>query len=127
MKEGLLGLGIPFLHMHSGWLPEYGGSTTLYYSWLTERRCAVTAFFMDLKIDNGPIIQRRRYPTPPPGIDVDHLYDGAIRADMLVRVLSGVFRDGRFSTVSGNGKTRTYYVIHPVLKHLALLSLENHS
>ena len=120
----LLGLDIPFIHMHSGWLPGYGGSTTLYYSWLRENSCSVTAFFLDLGINNGLIIARRRYPPPPRGIDVDHLYDGAIRADLLANILGKFARDGEFPSVPRDGEARTYYVIHPVLKHLAMFSRE---
>jgi methionyl-tRNA formyltransferase len=124
VKSGLLDLDIPFLHMHSGWLPEFGGSTTLYYSWLRENSAAVTAFILDPKIDEGPVIARRRYPAPPKGIDVDHLYDGAIRADTLLHVLKDFIADGAFPTVSRDGEPEIYYVIHPVLKHLALISRE---
>ena len=122
VRQGLLDLGIPILHMHSGWLPEYGGSTTLYYSWLNEGRVAVTAFFLDAGIDTGDLILRRRYPLPPAGMDVDHLYDGAIRADTLVRVLKDYDATGVFPVTPRIGDARTYYVIHPVLKHAALLS-----
>jgi methionyl-tRNA formyltransferase len=122
VKPHLLDLGIPFMHMHSGWLPEYGGSTTLYYSWLREGQTAVTALFLDKGIDTGPSIMRRRYPIPPPRIDVDHLYDGTIRADTLVHVLERFVAAGEFPTAERDGDPATYFVIHPVLKHLALLS-----
>lgn len=124
VKSDFLDLGIPFFHMHSGWLPEYAGSTTLYYSWLQEGYIAVTAFVLAPEIDNGPLIARHRYPLPQPGIDVDHLYDGTIRADMLVRVLERFTAEGVFPSVPRDGNYQTYHVIHPVLKHLALLSLE---
>ncbi len=125
VKPALLDLGIPFLHMHSGWLPEYGGSTTLYYSWLRENRTAVTAFILDPQIDKGPVIARRRYPAPSKGIDVDHLYDGAIRADTLLHVLKEFIADGAFPTISRDEELEIYFVIHPVLKHLALISRED--
>ncbi len=122
VQDGLLDLDIPFLHMHSGWLPEYSGSTTLYYSWLNEGRTAVTAFFLGAGIDTGDLILRRGYPLPPAGMDVDHLYDGAIRADMLVHVLKDFAANGVFPREPRDGESHTYYVIHPVLKHVALLS-----
>lgn len=124
VKSEILDLGFPFLHLHSGWLPDFRGSTTFYYSFLTERRCAVTAFFMDADIDSGPIVTRQHYPTPPAGMDVDNLYDGAIRADLLVRVLEKFSAQGMPETEPPEGKGTTYYIIHPVLKHLSLLSLE---
>tara|TARA_Y100001968_G_scaffold187014_1_gene171386 strand:- start:511 stop:1275 length:765 start_codon:yes stop_codon:yes gene_type:complete len=121
----LLSLGIPFLHIHSGWLPQFRGSTTVYYSLLTEYRCGVSAILLEPQIDNGPIVARQHYAPPPPGLDVDHLYDNAIRADLLVQVL----RDWQAKSVinplhQNEVDSQTYYVIHPVLKHLTLLSLE---
>ncbi len=118
----VLDLGIDFLHLHAGWLPDFPGSTTIYYSWIKERRCGVTALLLDKNIDSGPIVGRRHYPVPPRGLDVDHLYDGAIRADLLVRVLRDFGTRGRFSAVTETPTSLSYYVIHPILKHLALLS-----
>lgn len=125
----LLGVGAPFLHMHAGWLPDYRGSTTIYYSLLDEGRCAVSAILLEPSIDCGPIVARRHYPAPPPGVDVDYLYDNAIRADLMVRALKSWVADGGFGDVleQRSGEGGVYYVIHPVLKHLALLGLEQGS
>lgn len=124
--DALLSLGPPFLHLHSGWLPDFRGSTTLYYALLEGQPPGVTAFFLDRAIDTGPVLARRHYPRPPAGMDVDRCYDPAIRADLLIRVMREFHERG--SIHGGNAQTpasgRTYYVIHPVLKHLALLSLE---
>ncbi len=121
----LIDLGIPLLHVHSGWLPDYRGSTTAYYSLLEERRCAASALILDKQIDTGPVLARKHYPAPPLGTDIDRRYDTAIRADLLLQVLRAYQANGRLEVEMqqevehGN----TYYVIHPVLKHLALLSL----
>ena len=122
----LLSMNIPFLHIHAGWLPDYRGSTTVYYSLLQDGLCGVSAILLDPKIDNGPIVAQHHYPPPPPGVDVDYLYDNAIRADLLVRVLSKWLIKHNFDDVKSqiHGEGETYYVIHPVLKHLALIGLE---
>lgn len=121
----LLNRGVPFLHLHSGWLPEYRGSTTLYYSWLNENSCAVSAILLDEKIDTGPIVERKKYPPPLKGIDPDHIYDPAIRADLLVTVLKDYTHNGKFAEVLPQPEKGTvHYVIHPVLKHLARLREE---
>ncbi len=112
----------PFLHMHAGWLPDYRGSTTVYYSWLERGECGVSAILLDPAIDEGPIVDRRRYPAPPPGIDVDRVYDNAMRADLLTDVLAHYAETGSLTTVTQSRSAgETYYVIHPVLKHIALL------
>ncbi|MGE5548197.1 MAG: formyltransferase family protein [Solirubrobacterales bacterium] len=124
VAEAVLGLGPVFLHMHSGWLPDYRGSTTVYYSLLNGQPPGVTAITLDRTIDTGPIVARRQYPVPPAGMDVDRLYDSAIRADLLIRVMKEYQRTGQLQKeeqpVSAGS---TYYVIHPVLKHIAILSL----
>ncbi len=116
--------GTPVLHMHAGWLPNYRGSTTIYYSWLEENQCAVSAILLDQEIDTGPIIARQRYPQPDRGMDVDVVYDNVIRADLAVRVLKTIHETGCLPKPLSQDQNegRTYYVIHPVLKHLALLS-----
>lgn len=125
VKPPLIELGIPLLHVHSGWLPEYRGSTTVYYGLLEEGACAASAILLDTRIDTGPILARKRYPAPPLGTDIDRGYDTAIRADLLLHVLRHYQASGELmaplpqDAEQGN----TYYVIHPVLKHLALLSL----
>lgn len=114
----------PFLHIHSGFLPDYRGSTTLYYSLLEESRCACTALLLDSSIDTGAIVSRRHYPAPSAQLNVDHCYDGAIRADLLLRVMRSYLRHGVLPQAKSQvAQGRTYYVIHPLLKHLALLSL----
>lgn len=129
VKPPLIELGIPLLHVHSGWLPEYRGSTTVYYSLLEEGICAASAILLDTRIDTGPVIVRKHYPAPPLGTDIDLQYDPAIRANLLLEVLRYYQTHGELKVdlqqniCQGN----TYYVIHPVLKHLALLSLSNES
>lgn len=122
--QEVLGLGVPLLHLHAGRLPEYRGSTTVYYSILRERACAVSAILLSSGIDMGAIVARRGYPAPLPGVDVDHCYDNAIRADLLVRCLAGWQQTGRFDAQDqAPGEGRTYYIIHPILKRVALDSL----
>ncbi len=123
--ETLLNAGPPLLHVHAGWLPEFRGSTTTYYHLLVTGDCGVSALILEKEIDAGPILARRRYPRPPAGLDIDYLYDGAIRADLLVDVLKSYGRTGVLPRVASQDASSggTYYVIHPVLKHIALLSL----
>lgn len=124
--EEMLDSGGKFLHLHSGWLPGYRGSTTLYYALLHGEDPGVTALILDRNIDTGAIVARRYYPKPPRGMDIDRVYDAAIRADLLVKVMSAYARDGYLPELEQQTRDEgtTYYVIHPVLKHLAILALE---
>jgi methionyl-tRNA formyltransferase len=125
--DELLALGIPFLHMHTGWLPDYRGSTTLYYALLKGDLPAASALILDKRIDTGPLVARRTYPRPPAGMDIDCGYDNALRADLLVRILRDYALSGELPVVVPDepAATSPYFVIHPVLKHLAILSLES--
>ena len=127
VSSELLGLSTPFLHIHGGWLPDYRGSTTIYYSILRERNCSASAILLSNEIDAGPVIARRSYPVPPAGLDVDYIYDSAIRADLLVKVLGDYTKQGGWPTLKSQTpeQGRDYYVIHPVLKHLAMLAIGN--
>ncbi|MDC3316411.1 formyltransferase family protein [bacterium] len=124
VEKRILEAGPRFLHMHAGWLPDYRGSTTVYYSLLNGEPPGVSAIFLDASIDTGPILKRQKYPTPPSWMDVDLVYDGAIRADLLCQVMAQHQEQGKLvsKAVQDPDIGRTYFVIHPVLKHIALLS-----
>lgn len=115
----------PVLHVHSGWLPDYRGSTTLYYQVIDQGFCSASALLLDEKIDTGPVLLRKNYPLPPAGVDVDYLYDNAIRADLLVIAINQWLQVGCMnSVISQTGFQQPYYIIHPLLKHLAVLSID---
>lgn len=120
----LLSLGAPFLHAHSGWLPDYRGSTTVYYSLLAGEGCGVSVIQLVAAIDQGPIVARRRYPAPPAGVDIDYYYDSAVRADLMADTVTAWIDNGHLASIEASGTAADYYVVHPLLKHLALLSLE---
>lgn len=115
----------PVLHIHSGWLPDYRGSTTLYYQIIDEQACAASAILLDEQIDTGAIVARKRYPIPAQGMDVDYLYDNMIRADLLVETLKQ-WRDPvkQWQVTPQTQDSLPYFIIHPLLKHLALLTVD---
>jgi methionyl-tRNA formyltransferase len=118
----MLRAGKPLLHVHPGILPRYRGSTTIYYSLLAEGRCGATAFFLAPEIDAGPVIATALYPPPEDRRHIDRGYDPYIRSELLVRVLQ-TYRDG--GSLEGRPQATEgpmmHYIIHPVLKHLAIL------
>lgn len=115
----------PFIHAHAGWLPEYRGSTTIYYSLINEGKCSVSLILLNAIIDAGKIIARKHYPRPDARVDIDYIYDNQIRADLMSHTLINYFKNEIIETdvVQDEAKATTYYVIHPVLKHIALMSL----
>jgi methionyl-tRNA formyltransferase len=123
LRHELLTSGKRFLHVHPGLLPAFRGSTTVYYSLLMTGRCGATAIFLDAAVDGGPMLAQRDYDPPADRSTLDHGYDPFIRADLLVRVLRDYAATGRFiAQPQPAGHERTYYVMHPVLRHAVILS-----
>ena len=115
----------PLLHMHAGWLPDYRGSTTSFFSWLRDGTCGVSAIFLSAEIDEGDILGRKRYPPPAAGMDGDYLHDAVLRSDMLLFLMAHLARTGELPSEiqQESDMGATYYIIHPVLKHLAILGV----
>ena len=124
VSERIIRVAPPLLHLHSGWLPKYRGSTTIYYSLLNGELPAVSAILLNKGIDTGPLIMQKLYPNPPYWVDIDQVYDPTIRADLLCRLMIKYVANGTLKEHSHQSdiKAHTYYVIHPVLKHLAIIS-----
>jgi methionyl-tRNA formyltransferase len=123
LRADLLGTGKRFLHVHPGALPGFRGSTTVYYSLLAEGTCAASALFLDERIDTGPMLATAAYPPPEDRSTIDYGYDPYIRADLLVRVLRDYVERGSFEPrPQPAGPGETYYIMHPVLRHVAVLS-----
>ena len=114
--------GKRFLHVHGGYLPDYKGSTTNYYSLLDGNNMGATSIFLSEEIDSGPILVKKQFPAPDDRKDIDHFYDSILRAKVLVDTLKEYSMNGKFIFGENtNGKGETYYIIHPVLKTAYLL------
>jgi methionyl-tRNA formyltransferase len=123
LREEILNTGKQFIHFHPGIVPNYRGSTCFYYSILNENKCGVTAFFMEKNLDTGKIIFQKTF-EPPNHEFIDNVYDPYIRAETMVEVLKNNYYESKtFQEQSPDGET--YYIIHPVLKHIAILSCIN--
>ncbi|MCX6799446.1 MAG: formyltransferase family protein, partial [Candidatus Diapherotrites archaeon] len=120
LKEEVLSLGKKFIHVHPGRLPQYKGSTCFYYSIIKEGKCSATAFFMTPAIDAGDIILQKDFPMPK-NIDIDNVYDPLIRAHTLVETMKKYSKTKKLEARKQHGNGETYFVIHPVLKHIAVL------
>ena len=82
-----------------------------------------SAIFLTEEIDCGPILARRKFPAPEGGCkEIDHVYDAAARARVLVDTLIAYQKFGQWSgELQCYQGGKVYYVIHPILKHLAIL------
>ena len=122
LKEEVLDMDKKFIHVHSGLLPDYRGSTCVYYSIIKEGNCGATAFFMSKGIDTGNIIAKKVFKKPSTS-DIDYGYDCRIRSEVLVQIMKDYAAKGKFASIAQNpDEGEMYFIIHPVLKHLAILS-----
>lgn len=113
----------PMLHFHPGDLPAYRGSTTLFYALLQGDPVTVSALVLSPDIDAGPVLLKKRFAHPPRGDALNGPYDARIRAETLRELMEFWRRNGCLPQPLNCGTTQAcmYYIIHPLLKHLALL------
>jgi len=123
LSKKILTKGKKFLHVHGGYLPAYKGSTTNYYSLLSEKVMGASSIFLSQEIDSGPVLLRRSFPPPRDLTEIDHVFDSAARAKVLLETLEKYIQTGEWNfELPSNTGGETYYIIHPLLKHIAILS-----
>ena len=121
LRHDILNCGKKFVHLHPGIVPEYRGSTCFYYSIIKDNECGVTVFEMNEGIDTGSVIYQKTFEKPN-NLYLDHVYDPYIRSDTLMEVLlNNILEKENFKKQNPN-EGETYFVIHPILKHIAILS-----
>ena len=124
LKNEILNAGVKFVHLHPGLAPKYKGSTCFYYSIINEGSAGVTAFIMDEGLDTGDIIYQKTFEKPQHKF-LDEVYDPYIRSETLVDVTSqNLFYRQDFKKQNSH-VGETYFIIHPVLKHIAIISCIN--
>lgn len=128
LRKDVLSTGKHFLHVHGGYLPDYKGSTTNYFSLIVENTLGASSIFMSEEIDCGPVLIRRKFPPPANRQAIDHIYDSGARAKVLVETLQNYLKCGGWEfELPANTGGETYYIIHPVLKHIAILDKGGYS
>jgi methionyl-tRNA formyltransferase len=120
LKKELFDLSINFIHAHGGLLPNYQGSTCNFYSIIEENLVAASVIIMNEKIDDGPIIHKIELKPDFQKDKMDHYFDPLIRAIAIVKAFecNPTLKETDKRKVVQNSM---YFVIHPVLKHIAIL------
>ena len=122
LRNNILSIGKKFLHVHGGYLPEYKGSTTNYYSLIDENTIGASSIFLTKEIDCGPVLLRKNFSAPKDRAEIDHIYDSEARSKVLIETLKQHVKSGGWDfELESNKGGETFYIIHPVLKHLAIL------
>jgi methionyl-tRNA formyltransferase len=118
LKKEILSINSKFIHLHPGITPFYKGSTCFYYSILNDSKCGVTAFIMDEKLDTGDIIYQKEFSKPNHEF-IDDVYDPHIRSELLIELFKKRLLENHFEKNKLSGG-ETFYIIHPILKHIAI-------
>ena len=118
---------IKIIHVHPGDLPFFKGSTTHYYEFLLKNKITYTSIFLSEHLDRGKIIIKKKY--NPNKIDfskIDNYYDPLFRSETLIQTLKCINKNKLSKNVKNNKNFyKDYYVIHPLLKHLAVIKSKN--
>tara|TARA_Y100000590_G_scaffold54587_1_gene56998 strand:- start:706 stop:1344 length:639 start_codon:yes stop_codon:yes gene_type:complete len=106
------------IHCHPGKLPEYKGSTTIYYSWLKEKKIFCSTLILNEKgIDTGKVLFVKKYPKPKNIFSIDEKYDNFVRSRNLLYVLRNFEKLKPVSQKTND--IVPYFKIHPVLRSIA--------
>jgi len=108
-----------FIHAHPGELPNYKGSTTIYYSLLIKQVIDVSVISMSEDLDSGNILHSETMKFIP-GANIDYVIDPCVRAKALINYLKNP-KNSKPQSSNGN----VFYIIHPVLKHLSIIKVNN--
>ena len=111
-----------FLHSHSGKLPFYKGSTTIYYSLLNIKKIYCSTIIMSDKIDDGKILCIKEYPIPNNLILIESEYDNKIRIENIIYTLTNYHNliKKNKSTKLKNHINHYYYIAHPAIRSIAI-------
>ena len=111
------------LHVHSGLVPRYRGSTTMYYSLLETGQISASAFFLTKGIDEGDCIAFDSFDFDGSLALMDHVYDPLVRAKVLLDAKKNISETDLKNVAQATNceegkKSGPHFVIHPVLKRI---------
>jgi len=106
------------IHFHSGDLPLFKGSTTIFYSILMKKKITVTCFKMKKGIDEGKILYKKRFNIPKNKKTLNSSYDDKIRAETMIEFLKNGKKN--YKNTIKSKYFDTYYVAHPLIRGIAI-------
>ena len=89
---------------------------------IDEGTIGASSIFLTKEIDCGPVLLRKKFSAPKDRTKIDHIYDSEARSTVLIETLKSYVKSGSWEfELENNQGGETFYIIHPVLKHLAIL------
>ena len=122
LKKKLFELKKNFIHAHAGFLPDYRGSTTNYYSYLDNKELGSSVIILNQFIDRGKIIYRFKTKFFKSLKKYDTCLDSFLRVYALCMAIKKILKNKSIESIKNNSKKGDdYYIIHPVLKNLSIM------
>ncbi len=118
LRKDVLSLGKKFIHIHPGWLPKFRGSTTIYYSMLLDSKVGCSVILFEEGIDEGPVLYKHEYEIKEKNIDFDYVLDPLVRTKTLIEFFQ---KDYIKPIGQEEDEASTFYIIHPLLKHMSII------
>ena len=106
------------IHAHSGRLPEYKGSTAIFYSILEGKSIFCTVLRLTKEIDNGKIFFIKKFKIKSSNLNSFDSFDNKIRIKSLIHVIKTNFKYKKIKKIK-NEKYLDYHVAHPLIRALA--------
>ena len=107
------------IHSHPGKLPQYSGSTTLYYMLLNIQKIFCTTIILNQNLDRGKILLTKRYKIPRNQILIENKLDNLVRAKNIVLVIKNL--EKYLNKKKNIGKYfPPYYIAHPIIRQIVL-------
>ena len=108
-----------FFHCHPGKLPEFKGSTTIYYALLLKKDIYCSVIKISDKIDSGEIFYERKFNKPLNKIEIEKKFDDKIRSITICEFL----KKKKFKKIKYKSSKKylsSYYICHPLLRQLII-------
>lgn len=105
------------IHLHPGFLPNFKGSTTMYYSLLLTNKIYCTCIRLNEKIDEGKIMYIKKFKKPKDLKLLESKYDNEIRAKTLIEFL---LKGKKKKYSQRNNRYESYYIAHPIIRSLVI-------
>jgi len=113
IKSELLKLNL--IHAHPGKLPNFKGSTTLYYSIILTKKITCSIIKISKKIDDGQILFSKTFDIPKNKKKLEDWYDYKIRAEAIIAYLKSPYKKYKKKNKSIYSN---YYVAHPIIRQI---------
>ena len=111
-----------FVHAHPGKIPEFKGSTTIFYSILKNKSVYCSVFRMNKVLDSGKIILIKKFKIKYKDLNNFDYFDHYIRIKTIIKALKNNLKYRKKRKI--NKKFIDYHVAHPIIRSLVKKKLQ---